>query len=168
MLHSLGPHFIFHDLRSFNLGENFVSWIQTLYASSEACVIHNGMSLGWFPVWGVCSWENSIWEGKTEWEEKKGKVWVSAKTTISRNHSVHEENVVLGRPSQDTANQEQFKRAGKNRAKQHVNHWQQRGNDKTPTQYVTCGVEFHCPIKNMWKPLNMQVHYKHDSMVCDL
>lgn len=46
---SLDHSFLFRVLESYNLGENFLSWIKTLYNSSESCILNRGFSSGWFP-----------------------------------------------------------------------------------------------------------------------
>lgn len=46
---SLRHDFLFKALQSFDLGENFLSWIQILYNSTETCVLNRGQSTGWFP-----------------------------------------------------------------------------------------------------------------------
>lgn len=46
---SLDHHFLMQALNTFQLGESFLSWISTLYESSESCVLNGGQSSGWFP-----------------------------------------------------------------------------------------------------------------------
>lgn len=45
---SLDHSFLFRVLESFNLGDNFLSWIRTLYRSTESCILNRGFSTGWF------------------------------------------------------------------------------------------------------------------------
>lgn len=46
---SIDHSFMLKALESFQLGENFMSWIATLYAESETCILNSGQSSGWFP-----------------------------------------------------------------------------------------------------------------------
>lgn len=45
---SLDHAFLFRVLDKYNLGDTFISWINTLYASSESCILNRGFSSGWF------------------------------------------------------------------------------------------------------------------------
>lgn len=47
---SLDHIFMLEAIRSYNLGNNFINWVSTLYNSAEAAVLSNGISTGWFPV----------------------------------------------------------------------------------------------------------------------
>lgn len=45
---SIHHSFLFRVLETYNLGANFLSWIKTLYTSSESCILNHGCSTGWF------------------------------------------------------------------------------------------------------------------------
>lgn len=45
---SLDHPFLFGVLESCNVGEIFLSWIKTLYQSSQSCILNRGFSTGWF------------------------------------------------------------------------------------------------------------------------
>lgn len=46
---SLDHQFLMQALNTYRLGDFFSSWIATLYASAESCVLNGGQSSGWFP-----------------------------------------------------------------------------------------------------------------------
>lgn len=47
---SLDHAFMMDALKTYNLGDNFLHWVSTLYSSAEATVLSNGISSGWFSV----------------------------------------------------------------------------------------------------------------------